>query len=301
MDTYLHRNCPLCGGTSATTEVSSARCGESLEFAEIQKFWSGLFKEKVFFSYARCQACKLLYCPEYFQSDQIAQLYADMAPNMDLVPSAALVATQQGYWQAVADLVPSGGDYLEIGPDVGYVAQQAAASGKFGHFWLFEPNVAVHPTLARATGDCSNTILAEMEDFSTVPDGSVGLAVMIHVLDHLLDPLTTLSAIRSKLRPDGALLIVTHNEQSLLRKLMATRWPPFCLQHPEVYNPRSITALLEKSGYGSVNVARSTNHFPLDFMIRQAAHAFGLKLDKVPLPKRALGLKLGNIQTIARF
>ena len=47
-------------------------------------------------------------------------------------------------------------------------------------------------------------------------------------------------------------------------------------------------------------VGRSTNNFPLDFMLRQAGHAFGLALHKLPLPKRVLGLKLGNILTIAR-
>ena len=223
-----------------------------------------------------------------------------MAPNMDVVPSEALVATQRGYWDTVAKQVPAGGDYLEIGPDVGYVAQQAAASGKFNHFWLFEPNASVYPTLAKATGACPNTISPEMDDFSAVPDGSVGLAVMIHVLDHMLDPVTTLKTIHAKLRPDGLLLIVTHNEKSLLRTLLSRRWPPFCLQHPEVYNPKSITALLHKAGYGSVKVGRSTNNFPLDFMLRQAGHAFGLALHKLPLPKRVLGLKLGNILTIAR-
>ena len=42
---------------------------------------------------------------------------------------------------------------------------------------------------------------------------------MIQVLDHLLDPIATLTELRAKLLPDAKLLIVTHNEQSLLRKM----------------------------------------------------------------------------------
>lgn len=299
MISYLHRDCPLCGSKTNNAEVSSGKRGEELPFGKLQPYWSGLFKEKVFFTYARCSDCGLLYCPTYFEPEQLSQLYANMAPNMELVPSASLIATQLGYWKSVANAVVADGDYLEIGPDIGYIVGHAAASGQFRHFWLCEPNIAVHDTLARAAGGKPHTISGEMEDLSAIPDRSVSLAVMIHVLDHLLDPLATLRSIQAKLKPGGLLLIVTHNEKSLLRRAMSTRWPPFCLQHPEIYNPDSISRLVKEAGFSKVNVARSANHFPLDFMVRQAAYGIGLSLAKLPLPKVSLGLKLGNILTIA--
>ena len=100
----------------------------------------------------------------------------------------------------------------------------------------------------------TNSGCATMDDLSAVPDGSAALVVMVHVLDHILDPKAMLEQIRRKLKPGGRVAIVTHNEQSLLRSLMGKRWPPFCLQHPELYNPRSITKLLNSAGYGSVEV-----------------------------------------------
>ena len=296
---FLERECPACGGKGEAGRVASRVPAEALPFARLGEYWADFYKEKVFFTYVECALCGLMYCPHYFTGDQIGQLYADMAPNMDVIDTRALRATQQGYWRSVADLVAPGGDYLEIGPDVGYIVEQARGSGRFGHFWLFEPNAAVHGVLARAAGDVPATISTAMDDLSAVPDGSISLAVMIHVLDHLLEPRASLADIRAKLRPDGVLLVVTHNEKSLLRRVMGRRWPPFCLQHPEIYNPRSITGLLGRAGYGKVAVSRSTNHFPLDFLIRQAAFVFGVKLDKVPLPRLTMGLKLGNIQTVA--
>ena len=300
VDVFLHRECPLCSSNAIVGEVSTDRRAESMAFDEVRPFWSGLFKEKVFFSYARCGGCGLMYCPQYFTPAQLGQLYGDMAPNMDLVPSASLVATQQGYWQAVASRVAAGGDYLEIGPDIGYIVSSASQSGKFGHFWLYEPNEAVHPALTAAAAGQSVTLSTAMGDFTQVPDGSVSLAVMVHVLDHMLDPLATLATIRAKLRPDGMLLIVTHNEKSLLRHIMSVRWPPFCLQHPQIYNPDSTKALAGKAGFGRVKVISSVNHFPLDFLLRQAGYGFGVKLDRLPLPEVSLGLRLGNIQTICQ-
>jgi len=138
-----------------------------------------------------------------------------------------------------------------------------------------------------------------MTDLSAVPDGSVGLAVMVHVLDHLLDPRAMLAAIRAKLRPDGALLMVTHDERSLLSRVLGPRWPAFCLQHPQLYNPQTIERLCTRTGFSGVRVGRSANHFPLDFLGRQALAALGLRGTRVPLPKRAVKVRLGNIITLA--
>lgn len=292
-------NCPSCGGNDPVAEVSSARRAEDMTLDELRPFWSGLFKEKIFFSYARCVACGQLYAPHFFTPEQLGELYADMAPNMEDVPGPALEATQKGYWNAAkARVLPQGG-YLEIGPDIGYIVRHAANEGRFDKFWLFEPNRAVHAELAAAAGDHPHLIATDMDDLSPVHDGSIALAVMIHVLDHLLDPLVILRQIETKLKPGGVVMIVTHNEKSLLRSAMGVKFPPFCLQHPELYNPRSMAALLDRSGLAKVNVGRSTNFFPIAFMVRQAAWTAGVDLSRLPLPKRPLGLKLGNMITFA--
>jgi SAM-dependent methyltransferase len=267
---------------------------------ELRRYWRGLFQEKVFFTYERCRHCGLLYAPVFFDEAQLTDLYSAMAPNMDLVSSDAIEATQRVYFEEATDGLTSKGAFLEIGPDVGYIVRQAAADAKFDHFYLFEPNKDVHAELAEAASGRPHTLSDDMNDLSAVPDGSVALAVMVHVLDHLLDPRAMLEQIRQKLMPDGRLAIITHNERSLLRSIMGKRWPPFCLQHPELYNRDSITRLLGSAGYGPVAVRGSKNYFPLSFMVRQAAYTAGIKLEKLPLPKSVLGLRLGNIMTIAQ-
>ena len=298
--TFPQRACPLCGADDARAEVHSRQRAEAMTLDALRPFWSGLFKEKRFFSYHRCGACGLLYTPIFFDGPQLADLYSSMAPNMELVASDAIAATQRGYFEAAAAGAPLDGGYLEVGPDIGYIVAEAARRGSFDHFWLFEPNRAIHGRLSAAAGGRPATLLPDMDDLSAVPDGSVGLAVMVHVLDHLLDPIATLAQIRAKLRPDGTLMIVTHDEQSQLRRLMGVRWPPFCLQHPELYNPATMQALLARAGYADVAVERSRNHFPIDFLTRQAAWTVGVKLNRVPLPKVSIGLRLGNMLTLAR-
>jgi hypothetical protein len=298
MSGFLHRACPACGATETREEAHSLVRAEAMHVETLRPYWSGLFSEKRFFSYHRCRGCGLLYNPVFFDGAALGELYSSMAPNMAMVSNDAIVATQKDYFDAVRG--QRDGSYLEIGPDTGHIVHEAAMRGSFDHFWLFEPNRAIHDTLRASASGRPASLLINMEDLSPVPDRSIGLAVMVHVLDHLLDPLAMLAQIRIKLRPSGTLLIVTHNEKSLLRTLMGTRWPPFCLQHPELYNPATITALLGRAGYAGVRVERSRNHFPLDFIARQALWTLGLKPARLPLPKLSLGLRLGNILTLAR-
>jgi SAM-dependent methyltransferase len=298
---FEHRDCPGCGSRRCAIDVSSKPAAERLSIEELRPFWAGFHDRRAFFSYHRCQDCGLLFAPTFFADDQLAELYSNLAPNMDMVPSSAIAATQRGYLEVAARQASLDGGYLEIGPDVGYIAADAARAGRFDHFWLFEPNRAVHGQLAGAVAPHPCSIFAEMVDLSPVPDGSIGLAVMIQVLDHLLDPVGILREIRRKLRPDGTLMIVTHNEQSLMRKVLGRRWPAFCLQHPHVFNPDTIGDMLRRTGYPNVKVERTTNYFPIDFLVWQAGLAMGVKLNRLPLPKASIGLKLGNIITMARL
>jgi len=82
---------------------------------------------------------------------------------------------------------------------------------------------------------------------------------------------------------------------------LGRRWPPYTLQHPQLFSQRSIATLLQTSGFEVVETVKTTNYFPLLFLMRAALTVFGLPERLVPertVP--LLGLKLGNIGTIAR-
>jgi hypothetical protein len=281
-------------------EVSSLQRAEDLSYESLVPYWNGFFKEKIFFTYARCEECALLFAPIFYDLDQLGALYEQMPPNMDLVPMAALVKTQRGYFEELKKFSSLKNGYIEIGPDIGIFTENCSREGEFNNYWLCEPNREVAGTLAKSVGNNQFTIIEDMFGFSQIPDHSAGAAVMIQVLDHLLDPIATLTELRAKLLPDAKLLIVTHNEQSLLRKIVGWRWPAFCLQHPQIYNPNSITKLLEKSGYKVNSIEKTRNYFEFSFLLKHLLWAFGIKVKSVPsIFNFTIGLKLGNIVTIA--
>jgi len=301
MSFYTERLCPCCQSLLGVPSIRSSPPAEELGFANLTPIWNGFFKKKSFFSYTRCQSCGLLVAPVYFDARQLELLYAQMPSNMDIVPVAALRQTQKGYFDFLRASGSLGGNYLEVGPDIGLFTENCVRDADFEKYWLFEPNRAVSAELAAVVGGKDHSIVHEMSDFSCVPKGTISCAVMIHVLDHLIDPLDFLRNLRVKLRADARLLIVTHDESSFLRRLLADKWPAFCLQHPQLFNRKSIDVLLRTAGFRVVTQAKTVNYFQLKFLARHLFFALGIRTTpRIPFGDQTIGLKLGNILTIAK-
>jgi hypothetical protein len=299
---FLLRVCPVCGGKPAaqSATIHSEVIAESLGFDDLVPYWNGFFKDKVFFSYARCSGCGLLFSPTFFNGAQLESLYGQMAPNMAEVPLEALRRTQRGYFEALKSCSDLEGGFIEVGPDVGLFTENCVREGRYDEYWLFEPNRDVEQVLSKIVEGRKSHIIHDMFGFNHVPDHAASTAVMIHVLDHLLDPVATLRELRQKLRPGARLLLVTHDESSLLRRLVGWRWPAFCLQHPQIYNPQSMRVLLEAAGYEVLQQRKTVNFFQVDFLLKHLLWAFGKKVRSVPsFGRLTLGLKLGNMLTIA--
>jgi hypothetical protein len=123
--------------------------------------------------------------------------------------------------------------------------------------------------------------------------------VLIHVLDHLTSPLKTLAEVRRKLTRNGIIVVVTHNEASVLRKVTGTKWPAFCLQHPQLFSPLTIASMLETAGYRLAGIKKTVNFFELGFLTQHLFWLVGVRLKgKFIGSDLTVGIRLGNIITI---
>lgn len=301
---FLRRDqCPCCGApsSSASPKVYSEPRAEDMSADAHGRFLSGYTAHRVFFSYFECDDCSALYCPVYYNQEQLTRLYAHQDENMAEAPFEARRRTQEAYASLLMRHSRGGGGFLEIGADIGLFADACAQSGRFDRFHLYEPNLEVHPELARRFGGRSFEIRSTQFAASDVPAGSVSTAAMIHVLDHLLDPAAVLRQLREILEPGGVLLIVTHDTRSLMARALGRRWPPFTLQHPHLFSPLSMRRLLESAGLECVGVDKTVNYFPLTYLARAGLAVLGLPPRLLPSWEKPLaGLRLGNIGAIAR-
>jgi hypothetical protein len=108
-----------------------------------------------------------------------------------------------------------------------------------------------------------------------------------------------LRGLRSKLAPDVRLLIVTHDESSLLSRLLRAKWPAFCVRHPENFNPKSMRALLAVAGFEGLVQLKMVNYFPVSFLVKRALWTFALRVARTPSFQGSNpGLGLGNMFTV---
>jgi hypothetical protein len=279
--------------------MKSSPRAEDLTFDELKEYWRGFRSKNIFFTYARCTRCGLVYCPTYFSGEQLNDLYSSMEDNTAGEKLRVLNDTQRSYVEILAGKTEVSGDWLELGGDIGLLTKHLFDLPGVKNVSVIEPNIDVHPDLlklidGRGTTTANWSGLPPTEHFN----GIVG----VHVLDHLLDLSGELDRIRACLNDGGSAFFVTHDESSLLRKFLKSKWPPFCLQHPQLFSPKSVAKVLQHKGFSGVNVTKTYNKFTLRHIAEVATNVmgFGSSITKL-IPPVAIRLKLGNIATLSRM
>ncbi len=296
-----NRSCPVCGATKASAfNVQAHLPAETLSEAEISEHWRGFFGTSCFFTYHRCGLCSHLYSPTYLSESALGQLYSSMECNVHSGDEVLSYQTQKSYVDHLMKRATSAARYLEIGPDTGLFAKALQEKLTVQTAYLAEPNRAVWQELSSVFKPDTATLVTNVFDLDKqIPDGSLDLAVSVHVLDHIVEPSKIVAWVARKLVPSGVAAFVVHNERSLLARMLGNRWPAYCLQHPQLYNPSTLKTLLESNGFHDVVVHPTVNYFPLGYLLSHGLYAvlrLRINLDFLTWPVK---LRLGNIMAVA--
>lgn len=94
-----------------------------------------------------------------------------------------------------------------------------------------------------------NTWCGAPMEISEIAAGGFDVITMWSVLAHLPDPVADLSMLRGLLAPDGILLVLTVNANSLLLKAHRDTWNGFTRNHLKFFAPESARQLFERAGF----------------------------------------------------
>jgi len=112
--------------------------------------------------------------------------------------------------------------------------------------------------VARQVIQSDNVFQGTVDDLAT--NERYDVITLIHVIEHLLDPLTTLRKCHDLLKPDGSLIISTPNSSGLGSRILKKYWrgwePP---RHIYLYNPDTLSTLVQKAGFKIESVFTPSN------------------------------------------
>jgi len=285
------RTCPICSSNDGVIEVSP---DEAPTLQNVPRYWSGFLNKKIFFDYKRC-GCGVLYCDNYPSDKFLSKLYSDMGNNEHSNDAGLELSTQADYAEQIAKNFDGKKleCVLELGPDNGRLVRELNKRLDIETYVCVEPNQNVHEELKSNHNIVVLSSLEQLKDTEFKFNAIIG----IHVADHIPNVLDIMRPLVERSVENAKLFLVVHNEKSILSKLLGKRWPPFCLQHPQLFNPKTGDIFLRRLGFKQVSCIPTANHFNLGYLLQHALLAT-LRLD-IKLPKlMRLKLRLGNIMFI---
>jgi len=194
-------------------------------------------------------------------------------------------------------------DLLEIGCGPGYFLREARRAGVAHAVGLDRNPWAVEEV--RRGGDEGR--VGSIEDLPAERDYDA--VVMLDLIEHVVDPLAFLEQVRERLRPGGRVFLMTPNIRSLLARVAGRRWVSFKIpEHLYYYSPRSMRALLERSGFEVLSVRGAGQYVTVAFLLSRLERlaprltaVLAWLASRLAQSERVIFVTNGSIDVVARI
>ena len=277
-------NCPLCGDTALR--------------------WLFEKKGRQFWGCQKCGLEKQVPLPTLseLQCYYDAQFDSGMYQTFTSAEQMKTMTARQRLKEITPWIRPQG-RWLDVGCANGVFVREAAALGAQAE-GVELSSVAV----AQAVEAGLPVRCGALEDVAAGPDFDCITA--FDVLEHVLDPLTFLQDISTRLKPGGHAALTMPDKSSIYARLMGSRWWFYIPEeHLHYFDHKIIRALMIKVGLEPVNVSRTFKPLTYDYGLTQFIEFNPLiyrvmKLASASLPRKLrqwiVPLDIGELKVIAR-
>jgi SAM-dependent methyltransferase len=203
----------------------------------------------------RCPTCGFLYRNPGIQPARLGELYAGAGYGRFLAGKYSRKRQRRyrlvldGFHPVFAD--GAGRRLLDFGCGAGLFLELAHERGFDGHGVDLSP-AAVRLAHKRPGG--SKTYVGSPLEVPEIAGGGFDVITLWSVMAHLAEPVADLKMLRGLLAPDGMLLILTVNANSLLLKAQGEEWGGFTPNHLKFFSPATLTRALHLAGFPAVAV-----------------------------------------------
>jgi SAM-dependent methyltransferase len=228
--------CPLCG---------ERHMQPLLHPGEVQK---GRWRYHV----VRCPACGFLYRHPGIRPERLGDLYAGNYSKFltghysdkrrrryALVLDAFAPLFADGAGRRLLDYGCGAGHFLEVAHERGFDGYGVDLSAD-----------SVEEARRRPGG--ANAYFGTPLEVPQIAAGGFDVVCLWSVLAHLPRPLDDLAMLRGLMGPDGVLIVLTVNANSLRLKAHRDAWNGFTKNHVVFFSPSTLTRALREAGFGAV-------------------------------------------------
>jgi SAM-dependent methyltransferase len=148
-------------------------------------------------------------------------------------------------------LIGREGSIVDVGCSVGGLLHELSAQGN----WQLTGVEPVAEVAAMGNAQGLHIIPKPLEE-AGIPNASVDLAIMNHVLEHLPDPAKTVASVFEMLKPGGYLAGEIPSPRCVERTIFGRYWGGYHLpRHLTFFSPRHIRRFLENTGFQDASVS----------------------------------------------
>jgi 2-polyprenyl-3-methyl-5-hydroxy-6-metoxy-1,4-benzoquinol methylase len=203
----------------------------------------------------RCPTCGFLYRNPGIQPARLGELYSGGGYGRFL--EGKYQHKRRRRYRLVLDgfhpIFKDGGGrrLLDFGCGAGLFLETAHKRGFDGHGVDLSPDAIER---ARKHPGGQKTYVGSPLEVPEIAAGGFDVITLWSVMAHLAEPIADLKMLRGLLAPDGILLILTINANSLLLKAQRDEWGGFTPNHLKFFSPTTLTRALHLAGFPAVVV-----------------------------------------------
>ena len=284
-----HVNCLLCGSNSYDI-IYEAQYENETDTDPVEKFRAS-GDELLVDQLVRCKACGFKYVNPRLRSDLILSGYTEGEDPTYVSQIEARERTFTTSLERIERAAGAKGRLLDVGTAAGAFVAAARkrgwdAEGCEPNHWMADWGMR-HYGITIRKGDLLQ------QDY---PEASFDVITLWDVIEHTTDPVAVLARCRVLLKPGGILVVNYPDIGSWIARLLGRRWLFLTSVHLYYFDRRTITRLLEDSGYRTETVRPHVQRLELDYILfrgsvlspklssiaRAVARALGIGRAQVP-------------------
>ncbi|MDR2437074.1 MAG: class I SAM-dependent methyltransferase [Endomicrobium sp.] len=292
------RPCPVCGSKKYSIFAS-----EQIQSDQISEFSysSRKIPEFMHLKLVSCDECGLIYAPLPTSKESLKQLYTES--SFDSINEEIYAA--RTYLRIIKPFLKQfqqSDTVLEVGAGSGSLLSLLKKHG-FSHVVGIEPSIEA---IEQAEPDVINDIRQGIFNLDIVSDINPSLIISCMTLEHIYDPKEFLEAAHKIIKPDGLIVLVTHNQRALINRILGLKSPIIDLEHLQLFSPRSLTILLKNTGFTNICVKSYFNTYSLRYWLRllPLPIKFRKSIDRIfssnIIGRLHMSFPVGNILTVAK-